>query len=103
MGYANSPSASGAEGYRFKSCRVQQRVNPDLHVLGAIITNAHRRRKITGQVAAEVNRLYPVLGVVRTDSRLLSATTAGLIHKLTSSKALNDYAEALNRLEVVLA
>ncbi len=82
---------------------VQQRVNPDLHVLGAVVTNAHRRRTITGQVAAEVNRLYPVLGIVRTDSRLLYATTAGLIHKLASSKALNDYAQVLKRLDPLSA
>lgn len=81
---------------------VQQRVNPDLHVLGAVITNAHRRRTITGQVITEISRLYPVLGTVRSDARLLYATTAGVIHTLTSSKALNDYAEVLSRLEAVL-
>jgi hypothetical protein len=26
---------------------IRERVNPDLHVLGAVITNAHRRRRIT--------------------------------------------------------
>ena len=81
---------------------VQQRVNPDLHVLGAVVTNAHRRRRITGEVTAELSRLYPVLGTVRSDSRLLYATTAGLIHKLTSSKALNDYADVLGQLRAVL-
>jgi chromosome partitioning protein len=81
---------------------VQQRVNPDLHVLGAVITNAHRRRTITGQVITEISRLYPVLGTVRSDARLLYATTAGLIHRLTTSQALSDYAEVLNRLETVL-
>jgi chromosome partitioning protein len=81
---------------------VQQRVNPNLRVLGTVITNAHRRRTITGEVVAEVNRLYPVLGVVRSDSRLLYATSAGSIHKLTTSKALNDYTEVLTRLEAVL-
>ena len=74
---------------------IRQRVNPDLHVLGAIITNAHQRRTITGQVAAEISRLYPVLGTVRSDSKLLYATTAGQIQRLTTSKALNDYARSL--------
>jgi hypothetical protein len=32
----------------------------------------------------------------------LYATTAGLIHRLTTSQALSDYAEVLNRLETVL-
>lgn len=26
---------------------IRERVNPDLHVLGAVIANAHRRRRIT--------------------------------------------------------
>ena len=68
-------------------------------MLGAIITNAHRRRKITGQVAAEVSRLYPLLGTVRSDSKLLYATTAGRIQGFTTSKALNDYAEVIAQLD----
>jgi chromosome partitioning protein len=80
---------------------IQQRVNPDLHILGAIITNAHRRRKITGQVATEISRLYPILGTARSDSKLLYATTAGQVHLLNSSKALNDYAEVISRLDSI--
>ena len=37
---------------------IRERVNPDLHILGAVITNAHRRRKITEQVRLEVGHLY---------------------------------------------
>lgn len=81
---------------------IRERVNPDLHVLGAIITNSHRRRKITGQVRAEVGRLYPVLGTIRADARLLYATTAGIIHRLSTSKALEDYAAVVDQLEPVL-
>lgn len=81
---------------------IQERVNPDLRVLGAVITNAHRRRKITGQVCAEVGRLYPVLGTVRADARLLYATTAGAIHRLNTSKALGDYAKVVEQLKPVL-
>jgi len=33
---------------------IRERVNPDLHILGALITNAHRRRRITEQVRLEV-------------------------------------------------
>jgi len=71
---------------------IQERVQPDLYVLGAIITNAHRLRVI------EVGRVSPVLGVVRADARLLYATTAGKILALTRSKALDDYAVVVNRL-----
>ena len=78
---------------------IQERVQPDLCVLGAIITNAHRRRVITNQVAFEVSRVSPVLGVVRADARLLYATTAGRILALTRSKALDDYAAVVTRLK----
>jgi chromosome partitioning protein len=81
---------------------IRERVNADLHILGAIITNAHRRRKITGQVQEEVARLYPLLGTIRADARLLYATTAGIIHRLTTSKALDDYAAVVEQLEPVL-
>lgn len=81
---------------------IQERVNPDLQVLGAVITNAHRRRKITEQVRTEVARLYPLLGTVRSDARLLYATTAGAIHRLTTSKALDDYVQVVDQLRPVL-
>jgi chromosome partitioning protein len=81
---------------------VQQRINPDLHILGAVITNAHRRRAMTEQVRIEVERLYPVLGTIRADARLLYATTSGRIHRLMVSKALIDYASVLDQLRVVL-
>jgi chromosome partitioning protein len=82
---------------------IRQRVNPDLCFLGAVITNAHRRRAITGQVAAEVARLYPILGTVRSDARLLRATSAGVLQRLTRSNALNDYAQVAQRLQGILS
>ena len=81
---------------------IQERVNPDLRILGAVITNAHRRRKITDQVRMEVGRLYPLLGTIRADARLLYATTAGAIHRLSTSKALDDYAKVVEQLRPVL-
>ena len=81
---------------------IQQRVNPDLHVLGAIITNAHRRRSITGQVVQEINRIYPVLGTIRTDARLLYATSSGTLQHLTKSKALEDYEAVIAKLQAIL-
>jgi len=82
---------------------IQDRINPDLHSLGAIVTNAHRRRSITGQVRHEVSRLYPLLGIVRADARLLYATTGGTIQRLVASKALQDYAEVVEHLRQVLS
>jgi chromosome partitioning protein len=77
---------------------IRKRVNPELYVLGAIITNAHHRRRITEQVRQEVSHLYPLLGTVRADARLLYATTAGTIHRLPRSKALADYAKVVEQL-----
>jgi len=45
---------------------------------------------------------YPLLGTVRSDSKLLYATTAGQIQRLTTSKALKDYAEVIAQLDRVL-
>lgn len=81
---------------------IRQRVNPDLCILGAVITNAHFRRSITGQVSQEVQRIYPVLGTIRSDARLLYATSSGTMHRLTKSKALDDYAGVITRLQAVL-
>ena len=77
---------------------VQQRVNPDLTVLGTLITNSHSRRSITGRVREELARVHNVLGSVRTDARLLYATTAGTLLKLRRSNALDDYADVVDRL-----
>ena len=70
---------------------IQRQVNPDLAVLGTILTNCHRRRKITRQVSEEIAQIHPVLAVVRADARLLYATTAGTLLYLTRSNALDDY------------
>ena len=82
---------------------IKDRINPDLHILGAIVTNAHRRRSITEQVRLEVSRLYPLLGTIRADARLLYATTAGRIHSLVASKALADYDGVVEQLRPVLS
>jgi chromosome partitioning protein len=81
---------------------IQERVHRDVHVLGAVITNAHRRRAITQQVLHEVERLCPVLGVVRSDARLLRATSSGSVHRCPTSNAMRDYAEVVRRLQQAL-
>ena len=82
---------------------VQQRVNPDLTVLGTIITNSHPRRSITGHVRDELARVHNVLGSVRTDARLLYATTAGTLMNLRRSNALDDYSHVVDKLMDLLA
>jgi chromosome partitioning protein len=82
---------------------VQQRVNPDLTVLGTLITNSHSRRSITDRVCEELARVHNVLGTIRTDARLLYATTAGTLHKLRRSNALDDYAQVVDKLLDLLA
>lgn len=77
---------------------LNERVNPDLSVIGAVLTNCHPRRAITEEVCREVSRRWPVLGQVRADARLLYATTAGKVHFLKRSKALEDYVAVVQRL-----
>jgi len=82
---------------------VQEKVNPDLVVLGSILTNCHRRRNITRQVSEEIAQLHPVLGTIRADARLLYATTTGGMLGLRRSNALDDYAGIVERLEETVA
>lgn len=77
---------------------VQQRVNPHLNVLGTLITNCHSRRAITARVWEELSRVHNVLGSIRSDARLLYATTAGTLLTLRRSNALDDYAEVVDQL-----
>ena len=46
--------------------------------------------------------MHNVLGSVRTDARLLYATTAGTLLKLRRSNALDDYAQVVDKLMDVL-
>jgi chromosome partitioning protein len=55
---------------------LNERLNPRLSVIGAVLTNCHLRRAITEEVCREVPRHRPVLGQVRADARLLYATTS---------------------------
>jgi len=81
---------------------VHDRLNPDLAVLGIVLTNCHRRRKITGRVEAELGRIQVVLGTVRADARLLYATTNGTLRNLRRSNALDDYGVVVDQLDRML-
>lgn len=82
---------------------IQRQANPDLTVLGTIMTNCHRRRSITGRVQEEIARVHNVLGTIRADARLLYATTAGTLLKLNRSNALDDYSQVAERLRTLIA
>lgn len=77
---------------------IRKNVNPDLAVLGILLTNCHRRRSITRQVSEEVAQLHGVLGSIRADARLLYATTGGRMLYLGRSNALDDYADVVDQL-----
>jgi len=81
---------------------IQRQINPSLNVIGTVLTNCHTRRKITSQVSEEVAQLHRVMGTVRADARLLYATTAGQILRLTRSNALDDYASVVDQLTRVV-
>jgi chromosome partitioning protein len=78
---------------------VRKNVNPDLAVLGILLTNCHRRRGITRQVGEEVAQLHGVLGTIRADARILYATTGGRMLHLRRSNALDDYSQVVDQLE----
>ena len=71
---------------------IKQRINPEINIVGAVLTNCRARRAINELVRMELERLYPVLGTVRSDAELLYSTTEGRIQNLRRSKALDDYA-----------
>lgn len=77
---------------------LKERVNPAIVIAGAIMTNCQTRRSINEQVREEVKKHYIDLGQVRSDSKLLYATTEGSILNLKGSNAMDDYAQILNRL-----
>ena len=77
---------------------LRQNVNPDLSTIGVIVTNSHRRRRITDQVTRELTTQYDVLGVIRADAKLVYATTAGRIHRLHRSTAMDDYRLSAERI-----
>jgi chromosome partitioning protein len=77
---------------------LKDRVNPVLAIVGAIMTNCQTRRSINEQVREEVRRHYTDLGQVRSDAKLLYATTEGSILDLKASSALDDYGQVLTRL-----
>lgn len=82
---------------------IQEYVNPDLAVLGTILTNCHKRRAITGRVEEEIAQVHNILGSIRADARLLYATTAGTLVKLNRSNALADYADVAEKLRMLIA
>jgi chromosome partitioning protein len=80
----------------------REQVNPGLSIAGVIMTEVHPRRAINDVVEEEIGQLYPVLGRIRAESELMYATSEGRIHKLTRSKALDDYAIAVEKLKEVM-
>jgi chromosome partitioning protein len=82
---------------------IREKVNPELNVLGVLLANCHPRRRITQQVREEAAQLHCVLGSVRTDAKLLYATTAGTILNLRRSNAMDDYDTVIDRLEAQVA
>jgi chromosome partitioning protein len=80
----------------------REQVNPGLTIAGVIMTEVHPRRAINDAVEEEIGRLYPVLGKIRAESELMYATSEGRILKLTRSKAMDDYAAAIEKLKGVM-
>jgi chromosome partitioning protein len=82
---------------------LKERVNRELQIVGAILTDCQARRAITPQIESEVSQFYRVLGQVRSDSKLLYATTEGGMLDLKRSTALEDYESVVTRLKEELS
>lgn len=80
----------------------REHVNPRLTIAGVIMTEVHPRRAINDVIEEEIGSLYPILGRIRAESELMYATSEGRIYKLSRSKALEDYAAAVEKLKEVL-
>lgn len=79
---------------------LKERVNPELTLIGAVLTKCDMRKKITELVRQEVSRVYDLLGVVRSDAQLQYACSDGTMLELKTddSHALAEYAGVAERL-----
>jgi chromosome partitioning protein len=79
---------------------IKEQANPGLSIVGAIMTDCPGNRKINDAVREEVARFYLDLGKVRSDVRMVEATTQQDILNLRSFPpgAMHDYELVLNKL-----
>ncbi|MEX0704708.1 MAG: ParA family protein [Planctomycetales bacterium] len=84
--------------------RIKQKINPDLQITGALLTNVDLRKKISMMVLERLSRVYPVLGLIRRDAQLQYACGDGTIRFLSpeNSHALGQYAEAGEKLREIV-
>lgn len=80
----------------------REQVNPKLTIAGVILTEMQPRRAINEAVEEEIGQLYPVLGRIRAEAEMMYATSEGRIHRLVKSKAMDDYALAVEKLKEVM-
>ena len=73
-------------------------IRPDLSISGVILTEVQARRTINDQVEEELKKLYPVFGRIRSEAKLVYATTEGRITELTRSNAFDDYQRVTEQL-----
>lgn len=81
---------------------LQKRINPQLELVGVLLTICDMRKSIVEQVMKEVRKKYKLLGVVRQDTQLEYSTARGDVLDLERSHAMGEYAKVTNRLERIL-
>lgn len=81
--------------------RLRERINPNLHTMGVVLTNCDVRKKVTAMVYDRVSRVYPVLGLIRRDAQLQYACGDGTILALPTphSHALQEYAKVADHIK----
>jgi chromosome partitioning protein len=73
-------------------------IRPDLNISGVILTEVQARRTINDQVEDDLKKVYPVFGRIRSEAKLVYATTEGRIMELTRSNAFDDYQQVAEQL-----
>ncbi len=81
---------------------LQQRINPNIELMGVILTNTDGRKKITSLVEQQVSNSYQLLGAVPQDSRLMYATSESKLVDLQNSPALVAYDAIAKQINTLL-
>jgi cellulose biosynthesis protein BcsQ len=71
----------------------QKHLNPNLDVLGVVLTKTDRRQKISKVFEENIGKAYRLLGTVHSEASLQYAVGGGTLHELQRSRSLGEYAE----------
>lgn len=76
----------------------KKHLNPNLSVLGVILTKVDGRQKIGRMFEKNIKRALPLLGSVHSESQLQYSVGGGSISELSQSRALDEYEAIANKI-----